>query len=228
MAIYLGAGLYMLLAITATASNLFEPFSGAAILKTLPALLLGALAFVYSRSRFGGWIATGVWCGAFGDFSLADAQRSWFLAGLAAFLLGHIAYCIAFARNLHSSRGRWIVILCTCLGMAALTCTVVNRLAHVGVYGLIPPLLGYVCVMAVMMALALLHRSNSMLIAVGAVIFIVSDAHIAVNHMLLDSPRLGLTLSGYSLYYTAQFCIVTGAIREALEAAPAQAQTVQA
>ena len=179
-------------------------------------LFRSVCAFVYTRPRFGLWVTVGVLCGAVGDFSLANADRSWFMAGLTAFLVGHVAYSVAFAKDLRPNRKRLMVILSVALGMAALTLAVTIRLAHAREAALIAPVVVYVSTMCTMMALAVLHQSSTSWIAAGAVVFIISDAHIAVNHMLLESSRLSLALSGYATYYAAQYLLVAGAAKESL------------
>ena len=98
--------------------------------------------------------------------------------------------------------------------MVALVAAVSIRMAHAGEYVLIPAVTIYVTVMSVMMALAVLHQSPTWMIAAGGVIFVVSDAHIAVNHMLLNTSRLEIALSGYATYYLAQYLLVAGAVYE--------------
>ncbi len=189
--------------------------TGAGIIKALPVLLLTAGAWAYTRPRFRYWIVAAAFFGAVGDFCLASAEREWLLPGLVAFLVGHVAYCIAFAKDLQGSRARSVVIAVTLLFTLALLVAVCLRFVRAAEYGLIAPVIVYVAIMGVMMALAVLHRSTTHLIAVGGVVFILSDAHIALNHMLLEAPQLPITLSGYTTYYLAQGLLVAGAIHEA-------------
>lgn len=188
--------------------------ANAAIVKTLPAIFLAIWAWTYSRPRFGPWVAIGALLGAVGDYSLANADRAWFMAGLCAFLVGHIAYSIAFAKDLRWTTARGVVIGITGVGMLALVAAVGIHMAHKGELGLIAPVAIYVAVMGVMMALSVLHDSPTPLIAIGGVMFVISDAHIAINHMLLAKTWLPFTLSGYTTYYLAQYLIVAGAVFE--------------
>jgi len=98
--------------------------------------------------------------------------------------------------------------------MNVLLAVVCLRMIFVGELSLIMPVVVYVAVMGVMMILTVLHQSPTWFIAAGGLIFILSDAHIAVNHMLLSSPRLDIALSGYTTYYLAQYLLVAGAIYE--------------
>jgi uncharacterized membrane protein YhhN len=206
--------LYLVLALAGTGLNLVHLDMGAGVIKSLPALFLAACAWAYSRPRFGPWIAIGVALGAVGDYCLSNAERAWFMAGLCAFLAGHIAYSAAFAKDLRWTRARGMVIGVTAAAMVVLVAAVSVRMAHAGEYALIAAVTIYVAVMGVMAALAVLHDSPAWFIAAGGVIFVVSDAHIAVNHMLLSTPRLGIALSGYATYYLAQYLLVAGAAYE--------------
>lgn len=209
--------LYLILALAGVGLNLLECQVGAGLIKALPALLLCACAWSYTRPRFGYWICIAAVFGAAGDFSLSGADRDWFMAGLVSFLIGHVAYCIAFAKQLRWTLPRGAVIAVTLLGTLALLGAVLLRFVRAEEYVLIAPVIVYVAIMGVMMVLGVLHESSTRLIAAGGVVFIISDAHIALNHMLLDAPMLPVTLSGYTTYYLAQFLLVAGAIHEARE-----------
>lgn len=207
--------LFFVLALAGVGLNIYHPPVGGAVIKSLPAIFLAICAWGYSRPRFGFWVVVGVALGAVGDYSLANAERAWFMTGLGAFLVGHIAYSVAFAKELRWTRTRGAVIGATTALMVVLTVAVCVRMVHRAEYGIIAPVIVYVSVMCVMMTLAVLHDSPTWLIAAGGVIFVISDAHIAVNHMLLSSSRLSLALSGYTTYYLAQYLLVAGAIYEA-------------
>ena len=113
-----------------------------------------------------------VFCAA-GDVSLALGH---FLPGLGAFLLGHLCYLAAFA-----SRPRW-----TAAGLALL-CMV--GVGVVGMLSYLAPRLGdmalpvyvYILVILAMTTAAIIGRDNHRLVASGAVLFMLSDALIALN-----------------------------------------------
>ena len=205
---------YLILALIGTASSCISIEVGIGIIKALPTLFLTACAWAYTRPRFGPWVIIGVVTGALGDFSLASAERSWFMAGVITFLIGHIAYSVAFAKELKSTRMRISFILATLLLMNVLVVLVFLRMIFVGEQALIVPVIIYVAVMSVMMTITMLHRSPTRFITAGGLVFVLSDAHIAVNHMLLLAPRLDIALSGYATYYLAQYLLVAGAVYE--------------
>lgn len=205
---------YLILALIGTASSCISIEVGIGIIKALPTLFLTACAWAYTRPRFGPWVIIGVVTGALGDFSLSSAERSWFMAGVVTFLIGHIAYSVAFAKELKSTRMRISFILATLLLMNVLVVLVFLRMIFVGEQALIVPVIIYVAVMSVMMTITMLHRSPTRFITAGGLVFVLSDAHIALNHMLLPTPRLNIALSGYATYYLAQYLLVAGAVYE--------------
>jgi uncharacterized membrane protein YhhN len=207
--------LYLVLSLVGTGITLVHLDAGAGVIKMLPVLLLTVCAWVYSRPRFGSWVVIALAMGAAGDYSLANSERSWFMIGLGAFLVGHVAYSVAFAKDLRWTRGRGIAIATAVLVMAGLLVAIIVRMIGKGEYAIIAGVSAYVVVISVMMALSVLHRSPTMLIAAGGLVFVISDAHIAVNFMLFDTPRLPVLLSGYATYYLAQYLLAAGAIFEA-------------
>ena len=125
---------------------------------------------------------------------------------------------MTFARDLVWSRARLGVIAAATAPTLGLLAAVCVRLVRAEELGLIAPVFVYVAVMIGMMAIAALHRCDTRLIAAGAIVFMLSDARIAVNHMLLASPMLPITLSGYTSYYLAQYLIIDGAVAASCQA----------
>lgn len=210
---------YAVPAAAGTALCFVPPFTGVGVLRALAVSLLAAAALrdAATRSRYGPLIALGAACGAFGDFALATAERAWFIPGLVAFLVGHIFYIVAFARNRAVTGPRKVVASASVLAVLTLAVLVAVRVVNAGQTQLLGPILVYVAVIAAMAVAAVLHKSRAPWIACGAVIFLVSDSHIAVNHILLASPNIWLAVSGYITYYLAQGFIVLGAMQEGRE-----------
>jgi len=206
---------FLFLAAAAISLNFYPPFTGVGIIKAIPACLLAGTAVIYTRNMFGPWVALGVFCGALGDFFLASLSKTWYLPGLAAFLLGHLFYIAAFRKNCTVNSAR-VAILAACgIVIAALMAGAAVKVTRTGEFFMIPPGILYAGVILAMTCVAVLHESTTRLIALGAVVFVLSDAHIVVNFAILSAPWLPLTLTGYTTYYLAQYLIVRGAVREA-------------
>src|SRR5680860_751470 len=73
-----------------TLRNVAKPVASAGFVGV--ALSAGAL-----DTHYGSWIFLGLLLGAAGDVLLLGASQTAFLSGLAVFLLGHVAYVVAFA-----------------------------------------------------------------------------------------------------------------------------------
>lgn len=207
--------LFALFAILAAASVAWcwlPSFRGLEFLRAAPTLALVVAAFLNTRAHFGFHITLGALCGACGDYFLASAARDWFIPGLLAFLAGHLFYIAAFRSPRRLSPGRWIVTGIIAAAMFALVGALIFRFAGTDQQHLLAPIAVYGLVIAVMASAAVFFDSNTRFIAAGAIVFVISDAHIAVNHMLLPSPILLLSVSGYTTYYLAQALIVGGAI----------------
>ncbi|MFZ0491805.1 MAG: lysoplasmalogenase family protein, partial [Acidimicrobiia bacterium] len=72
-----------------TLRNIAKPVASAGFIGV--ALSAGALDTAY-----GSWVFLGLLLGAAGDVLLLGASRGAFLAGLVSFLMGHVAYVVAF------------------------------------------------------------------------------------------------------------------------------------
>ena len=76
--------------------------SGRLVAKVVPVLCLG-LWLLPRRNANARWITIGLLLSAIGDFCLEWAS-SWFLAGLIAFLLAHLAYLTAYVHLVRRAR----------------------------------------------------------------------------------------------------------------------------
>lgn len=158
------------------------------------ALSEGAAAASYGR-----WVLIGLGLGLAGDI-LLELPAS-FLPGLGAFLLGHVAYMVAFA----AGGPDW--------GMAAVGLAVAGGAGVVVAAWLWPhlpaslewPVLAYLLVIVLMVAAAGGVAAARPLAALGAVAFFVSDVAVArdrfVKRAFLNS------LWGLPLYYAGQLLI---------------------
>ena len=161
-----------------------------------PLLLWGGLALVFS------WL---------GDVLLQNPGDLGFLLGMAAFGLAHVAYIVLYLGPLRT-RGlpRWGLALGILLGVswwgsmvAALALWLGSLLVPVALYGLV---LGAAAVCA------LLTRP---LVAVGAVVFLVSDTLLAFDRFLPGFSVLDADLAIMLTYCLGQGLIIAGVIAAA-------------
>jgi uncharacterized membrane protein YhhN len=127
-----------------------------------------------------------------------------FIAGLIAFLLAHIAYIVAFTSGAPLGTAPWILV------PIALIAAVILRVLWPGLGRLKVPVTVYVIVIVVMTWAAaartvVLPSTATVLAAVGAVLFLASDAILALNRF--GKPfRAGRALNLAS-YFAGQWLI---------------------
>jgi uncharacterized membrane protein YhhN len=148
--------------------------------------------------------------GLVGDIALMlaapDAVDAAFIAGLTAFLLGHVAYLVAFARvGVHLLPLLAGLLVAGGVGGLVLP-AVLRRVRDDGG----PPLVGAVAgyALAVGATTALASGTQLVLCALGGLLFLVSDALIARGRFVAAVPRGALLVA--STYHLAQFAIVLG------------------
>ena len=109
-----------------------------------------ALAAGAADSAYGGWVLAALCLGWVGDVSLVSGRRTWFLIGLAAFLLSHLAYIGAFA----AVRPNAVVALIVAAGLLVPATLVARWLwPHLGA-DMRGPVLAYIAVISAMVATA--------------------------------------------------------------------------
>ncbi len=144
--------------------------------------------------------------GLLGDvLLLRDDLPGRFVAGLAAFLGGHLLYAAAFVMvGLRATP--WLVVT----GLVALLCLVLSRalLPHLlrTDRGMVGPVAAYMVVLTV--AALLGAATGRPLVAVGAALFLVSDTLLAVGRFL--RPVSGGHVAVMATYLLAQTGIVGG------------------
>ena len=164
----------------------------------LTALHAGAMATLWGRCLFAGLALSWV-----GDAALLGRARAAFLTGLVAFLLGHVAYCVAF------------VIHGVDLGVALRVAPLVIVVAAVVEVWLRPhverdmrlPVRAYIVVISTMLTLAFAAWSAgaSHLLLLGALSFYVSDLAVARDRFVRTD--FFNRLWGLPAYYLGQLCL---------------------
>lgn len=183
------------------------PESAFILIKAAPqALLAAALLLSGTPTLYARLVAAGLLLGAGGDALLEGGSEEGFVAGLALFLFGHLAYAGALAG---SSRGRGFrgLTVATTLPPVLAAGSLVAALLRKG----LPPPLPlavpiYAAVIVLMLTLALsqsagpLHSRRAA--AAGALLFTLSDAVLSVDKFL--SSHAAAKLAVMLTYYAAQ------------------------
>ena len=152
----------------------------------------------------GGVVFAGLVLSWVGDVCLVSSDKRWFLVGLVAFLLGHVAYVAGFVlRGVEPAlAGAALVVL---LAPAA----VVWRWLRARAGRLAKPVLAYISVITLMLATAVgtyAFAPSAGLLA-GACLFYVSDLFVARERFVTQSP-LNRWI-GLPVYYAGQLCLAT-------------------
>lgn len=183
------------------------------LLKTLASLAfvcLGLLGAVRAGGAYAWLTWIGLILGAAGDVLLQfmdcrpKDREPFFRAGLGAFLIGHVFYIVAFA--LLGRVTGWAVLLAAVL-FAALF--LLQFPARMDLKGQKVPVYAYAAVISVMTAFAVLSfgaGARGALVGLGGILFLVSDAILA---LIFFSPIREKALPTWNLitYYAAQILL---------------------
>jgi uncharacterized membrane protein YhhN len=180
------------------------------------AKLAASAAFLVVAAGVGGgqpfdrWILAGLACGAAGDAFLLGRGDRMFLAGLVAFLLGHLAYVAGLAQLVPA--GRWLPAAGAyaappiAAGLAALAWLWPRLGALRG------PVIVYIAAITAMVVGAIAaHRAGALpapqrsWLAAGAALFFVSDLAVARDRFV--ARGLANRLWGLPAYYAGQLLI---------------------
>ncbi len=158
------------------------------------------------------WLAFGLVFAWFGDLLLSGAGDLYFIAGIGAFLVMQVCYIVAFTRVPGPGLVRaWKVAIIP----YGVLWVVLNLLVSGGVGALRIPVLIYSAVLVTMAlaALDLVIRVPQRLgwrVAIGAALFLVSDAVIALTAFGPLSESRGASVIVMTTYLISQAMIVTG------------------
>lgn len=173
-----------------------KPIASAGFL--LAAVAAGALDSTYGQVMLAGLLAS-----ALGDVLLIFRSSRIFLLGIAAFLLGHVAFAIAFVVRGVSPATSIVALLV----LAPFVRAVLRWLQPHLEGPMKPAVFAYVGVISCMVALALgTHvRDPSAPLLVGALAFFLSDLAVARERFV--APGFVNRLWGLPLYYAAQLLL---------------------
>jgi len=166
------------------------------------AILSGAL-----RSGYGRVLFTGLVFSWFGDMFLLGTTRQFFLAGLVIFLLGHLAYVVAFF--VHGLNAKWSIA--AFVPVAAISVLVALWLAPYLPADMIVPVRTYTFVISLMVIAAFGTKGSGgpLLIPAGATLFYFSDLSVAAGQFV--EPAFPNYVWGLPFYYAGQLLLALSA-----------------
>ena len=180
---------------------IFKPIS-------LILIILIAVVFPAIDANYKIFILAGLVLSLFGDIFLIYPEQH-FKKGLTAFLIGHIFYIIAFVVSGGVHFTAWIFLPVTLGGILYLQ----SILPYSGKMKI--PIIVYVIIIASMGWIAI-ERLNyittigTILAAIGAVLFMISDAVLALNKF--KKPFISAELIILTTYFTAQLLLAVSVI----------------
>lgn len=180
------------------------------VTKPLPlALLIGvALTVTPVDPAVRGWFVVALAGSLAGDVALLWTRG--FFAGLAAFLLAHVAYAIGFVVGGVSASGLAAGLAAMLVFDAVLARRLVPALRASGRRPLVLPVLAYMVAITVMVATAV--GSTIPLAVAGAWLFAVSDAILADGRFVRRRRRGDLAVM--VLYHLGQACLVLSLVAQ--------------
>lgn len=170
----------------------------------LVALLGGALEIGWGRA-----LIVGLAFGWIGDVCLLGKQKRWFMAGLAAFLFGHLAYCVAFLVH-----GVEVEVVALALAMLVIPALMLDRWLRPHVPAdMRAPVRLYVATISVMLALAIAawQAGAPASVFVGALAFYGSDLSVARERFV--AKQFVNRLWGLPAYYLGQLLLALSVMR---------------
>ncbi|MEM7433567.1 MAG: lysoplasmalogenase [Myxococcota bacterium] len=164
--------------------------------------LVAAVGFGAFESWYGQVIFLGLALGALGDVCLLGSGRAAFVAGLVSFLLGHVAYVVAFA-SLDLSAPQMFV---GAVAMAVLM-AFIGRWVFPHAPDMRGPIAVYMLVIAAMCVVAIGAGAAGApwMIPVGAIMFTASDISVVRDRFVVSG--FVNRAWGLPLYYAAQLII---------------------
>jgi uncharacterized membrane protein YhhN len=178
-----------------------------AVFKPLTTLLLLTVVG-WPTTAFARWVAIGIVLSVVGDTALLWSSNRAFIVGLAAFLLAHISYVVAFA-----GVAVWSPHVAVVAVVMAIVTTLLLRAIWPGAAGLHVPVVLYGTVITTMVVTASATLGGPLALApaaaLGAPIFYVSDSSLALNKFRRPIPHAALLTLG--VYWLGQLGIAIAA-----------------
>jgi uncharacterized membrane protein YhhN len=175
---------------------------------TLVALMVAALVLGATDDAAGAWLLVALVFGLAGDVFLLEKSDSRFRLGLAAFLVGHVAFVLSFVQLGLDPQG-WNYLSLLVLGGCLLATRQVAASTYLrGGLALAAPVAVYTVVIGAMVIYA--FTTGVPLIAVGATVFALSDTVLARDRFVRPWDRAQLVVM--VTYHVGQALIVAGVL----------------
>jgi len=189
-----------------------EPYAGIVVVKGAAVFLLALIAWRQLKSTNGRLLALGLLISSVGDVFLRIDGVGLFVQGLASFLIAHLCYVAIFVRltgrPLSLSGLKKISIVLLLIYGVALAGWLVP---HLGAYT--APVMVYAVAITAMGVTSVMAGFSRPWVALGAVLFILSDSAIAIDKFLFSVEGIGYFI--WPSYYIGQLLIMTGIISAA-------------
>lgn len=170
------------------------------------ALGVVAVALGAPGDAAGWWVLAALALGLVGDVFLLGDSQARFLGGLAAFLVGHLAWVAAFvASGLDTPARAWVGVAVVLLALGA-GHRIVPGAHREGGPGLSGPVVLYMAVIAAMAVTG--WATGSVAVGVGASLFVVSDTLLGLGRFDREHPWTGPAV--IITYHLAQALLVVG------------------
>jgi uncharacterized membrane protein YhhN len=175
---------------------------------TLIALIVTALVLGATDTAAGAWLLVALVFGLAGDVFLLEKSDVRFRLGLAAFLVGHVAFVVSFTRlGLHAQSWTWLAPVA--LGVCLIATRQVAAATYLrGGLALAAPVAVYTVVIGAMLIFA--FDTGVPLIAIGAAVFAASDTILARDRFVRPEPWAPVVVM--VTYHVGQALIVLGVL----------------
>jgi len=173
---------------------------------TLVALIVTAVVLDALHADGGGWLLVALGLGLLGGVLLLEESDPRFQAGLAAFLVGHLAYVACFAdAGLPGPAWSWVGLVALAAAFVVTRRVVPATYRHGGPAIAVPVVL-YTVVIAAMLLTA--WWTGIPLVAAGATVFVGSDSVLSLHRFVRPLPHADLVVM--VTYHLGQALIVAG------------------
>jgi alkenylglycerophosphocholine hydrolase len=186
-----------------------------------PAVMVCLFIYLYGTAGLQGtllWFGIGVLFSLAGDIALLFIDR-FFIIGLTAFLLAHVAYLIGFNTPLPQIVTVWSIVLALVIGLGSVRVLrrIVGSIRANGQNRLVVPVIIYGIVITLMLLAAMQTLFNleweataALLVSFGAALFYFSDITLAWHRFV--SPIKNGRMLNIGMYHVGQIAIVVGVV----------------